>query len=30
MHGTIALDDTPGGGLMAVVTLPLAPAEVLA
>jgi two-component system sensor histidine kinase KdpD len=25
MHGTIALDDTPGGGLIAVVSLPLAP-----
>jgi two-component system sensor histidine kinase KdpD len=29
MHGTITLDDTPGGGLMAVVTLPVAPSEVL-
>jgi two-component system, OmpR family, sensor histidine kinase KdpD len=26
MHGTIALDDTPGGGLIAVVALPVAPA----
>jgi two-component system sensor histidine kinase KdpD len=27
MHGTITLDDTPGGGLMAVVTLPVAHSE---
>jgi two-component system sensor histidine kinase KdpD len=27
MHGTITLDDTPGGGLMAVVTLPVARSE---
>ncbi|MCW2495756.1 ATP-binding protein [Jatrophihabitans sp.] len=24
MHGTISLDDTPGGGLMAVISLPIA------
>ena len=29
MHGTITLDDTPGGGLMAVVALPIAPQEAL-
>ena len=29
MHGTITLDDTPGGGLMAVVSLPIAPQEAL-
>jgi signal transduction histidine kinase len=28
MRGTITLDDTPGGGLMAVVTLPVARFEV--
>jgi two-component system sensor histidine kinase KdpD len=28
MHGTISLDDTPGGGLMAVISLPIAPEEV--
>ncbi len=27
MHGTISLDDTPGGGLIAVVTLPIASPE---
>ncbi len=27
MHGTIELDDTPGGGLSAVVALPVAPVE---
>ena len=27
MHGTITLDDTPGGGLIAVVTLPVAPPQ---
>jgi two-component system sensor histidine kinase KdpD len=30
MHGTITLDDTPGGGLMAVVALPIAAQEALA
>jgi two-component system sensor histidine kinase KdpD len=29
MHGTITLEDTPGGGLMAVVTLPVAPSEIV-
>jgi signal transduction histidine kinase len=24
MHGTITLDDTPGGGLMATIELPVA------
>jgi two-component system sensor histidine kinase KdpD len=27
MHGSIALDDTPGGGLMAVISLPAASTE---
>jgi two-component system sensor histidine kinase KdpD len=27
MHGTITLDDTPGGGLIAVISLPIAPTE---
>ena len=30
MHGTISLDDTPGGGLMAVVSVPIAPEELTA
>jgi two-component system sensor histidine kinase KdpD len=30
MHGTLTLEDTPGGGLMAVVTLPVSDSEVLA
>jgi two-component system sensor histidine kinase KdpD len=30
MHGTLTLEDTPGGGLMAVVTLPVSGSEVLA
>jgi two-component system, OmpR family, sensor histidine kinase KdpD len=28
MDGTLSLDDTPGGGLMAVISLPTAPGEV--
>jgi two-component system sensor histidine kinase KdpD len=30
MRGTITLDETPGGGLIAAVALPIAPAEVMA
>ncbi|MDP9094252.1 MAG: DUF4118 domain-containing protein [Actinomycetota bacterium] len=30
MHGSLTLEDTPGGGLMAVLTLPVSGSEVLA